>query len=293
MPRNKLVIILGPTSSGKTALAVKMAKLFKGEIISADSRQIYKGMDIGTGKDLKEYNKIPYHLINIVKPTQKFSLAKYQKLAYKAINDIIARGKVPFLVGGTGLYLNAITQGYNLNKVKPDLKLRNSLNKKSIKQLQILVKKFSVKLNQSDFNNKRRLIRQIEIIKNKSLAEKLPNQPKYECLILGLTLPKDKLNKKINARLEEMFKQGLLKEVKKLHQNGVAWKTLDDFGLQYRFAARYLQNKLNYDTMTYQLQNSLHQFAKRQMTWFKRNKNIIWLNRPNDAQKIIKKFINS
>jgi len=152
----KLIVVLGPTSAGKTGLAVKLAKQFNGEIVSADSRQVYIGMDIGTGKDLNEYGNIPHHLIDVVKPKFQFSLAKFQKLAYKAIDDVIKRGRTPFLVGGSGLYLQSIIDGYQLAKIKPKKHLRLFLNFLNTSQLQRLAKKQGLKLNESDFNNKRR-----------------------------------------------------------------------------------------------------------------------------------------
>ena len=319
--KNKLIIILGPTATGKTKLAIKLAKLFKTEIISADSRQVYQGMDVGTGKDLKEYtikktrkqkNKkakkqeskktIPYHLIDVASPKKRFALAQYQKLAYQAIDKILEQNKIPFLVGGTGLYLQAIIDNYQLTDVKPDLKLRKILDKKSLKELQALIKKYNLVLNQSDFNNKRRLIRRIEIrVAKKQENKKLKKQgnkkiislPKYESLILGLTLPKKELDKKIDLRLKQRLKkEGLIEEVKKLNKQGLSWKKLEEFGLEYRLVSQYLQNKISYEEMAEKLAIAIHQFAKRQMTWFKRDQRIIWLKDFNQAKNLIKSFIN-
>jgi tRNA dimethylallyltransferase len=291
MKNSKLIVILGPTATGKTKLAVQLARTFKGEIVSADSRQVYQGMDIGTGKDLKDYGHVPHHLIDVAGPKQRFSLAKYQTLAYKAIDNILKRNKTPFLVGGSGLYLQSIIDGYQLTAVKPNFKLRTALNKKSIKQLQILIKKYGLKLNQSDFNNKRRLVRAIEI--KKSHQEKSAKlNPKYQCLILGLKFPKEILNQRIDQRLKERLeKQGLIQEVKKLKKQGLSWKKLDDFGLEYRFISQYLQGKLTYEEMFNKLAIAIHQFAKRQITWFKRDKGIIWLASKKQAEKLIKKFL--
>ncbi|MFA6305031.1 MAG: tRNA (adenosine(37)-N6)-dimethylallyltransferase MiaA [Patescibacteria group bacterium] len=293
MPNNKLIVILGPTATGKTKLAVKMARAFNGEIVSADSRQVYQGMDIGTGKDLQEYKTkkpISYHLIDVISPKKQFTLANYQKLAYKAIDDVLRKGKLPFLVGGTGLYIQAIVDGYNLPQSKPNIKLRKKLNKKSLAQLQTLAKKYKITLNQSDWQNKVRLVRKIEISINlKVKSQKLKvNAPKYDCLILGLTLPKEKLIKRIKLRLKKELTDGLVKEVKKLRQNGLLWKKLESFGLEYRFVAQYLQNKLTYDEMFNKLLIALSQFAKRQMTWFKKDKKIIWLKNKNQAKKLIR-----
>jgi len=315
--KNKLIVILGPTATGKTKLAVKLARDFNGEIVSADSRQVYKSMDIGTGKDLGEYKLktpaspagrknlklkiIPHHLIDVVSPKKRFSLAQYQKLAYQAIDDILKRGKTPFLAGGTGLYIQAMVDGYVLADVKPDLKLRAALNKKTLKQLQQLAKKCGIILNQSDFNNKRRLIRVIEI-KTQNLKLKTPafakasaggkNFPKYNYLLIGITYPKKILNKRIGERLKyRLEKEGLIDEVKRLKKQGLSWKKLDDFGLEYRFICQYLQGKLTYSEMFNKLAIAIRQFAKRQMTWFKRNQRIIWIKNSIDANELIRGFL--
>ena len=287
----KLIVILGPTATGKTKLAVKLAGLFNGEIISADSRQVYQGMDIGTGKDLKEYRRAPYHLIDIASPKKQFTLAEYQKTAYQAIDHILNKNRIPFLVGGTGLYLQSIIEGYQLSESGPDMKLRAKLNNKSLAQLQRLSQKLNFKLNSSDFNNKRRLTRAIEI----KLNDKNFNQtkcPKYDCLVLGLKYSKDIIDKRIDLRLQQRLKQGLIAEVKKLKKVGLSWKRLEDFGLEYKWISLYLQNKINYDEMVNRLRIAIHQFAKRQLTWFKRMKNIIWLKDDQQALKLIQKFLN-
>ena len=303
MPKKpKLIVILGPTSSGKTRLAVKLAGFFNGEIVSADSRQVYKGMDVGTGKDLAEYGNIPHHLIDVVSPKKQFTLADYQKKAYKAIDKILKKGKLPFLVGGSGLYLQSVVDGYRLTKARPQKSLRAFLNFLTLEKLQEMAKFEKIKLNQSDFNNKRRLIRAIEIRqKNKEQGIK-SKEPKYNCLQIGLTLPREKLNKKIEQRLKyRLEKQGLIDEVKRLRQQGVSWQRLDDFGLEYRFIAKYLQNELSYEEMFEKLSMASRQFAKRQMTWFsahggsasggKRDKRIYWLKNLSQAKKLISNFI--
>lgn len=288
----KLIVILGPTATGKTKLAVKLARAFNGEIVSADSRQVYVGMDIGTGKDLQDYGRVPSHLIDVVSPKKRFSLSAYQKLAYTAIDDILARGKVPFLVGGTGLYISAIVDGYHLDEVEPDFELRKKLNQKTLAQLQALAKKYDLVLNRSDFNNKRRLIRKIEVIQKSKEPKNQKNNPKYDCLMLGLTLPKQKLDKKIDRRLKERLeKEGLIDEVKNLKKHSLSWKKLDEFGLEYRLIAQYLQGKLTYEAMLAKLAVAIHQFAKRQLTWFKRDQRIIWLKKPAQAKNIIANFI--
>ncbi len=319
--KTKLIVILGPTAVGKTKLAVKLASCFNGEIVSADSRQVYRGMDIGTGKDLEEYEigikknaqkgstglkpqwsrrfKIPYHLIDVVSPNTKFSLAKYQKLAYKAINDIIKRGKTPFLVGGTGLYIQSIVEGTPLlNEAKPNLKLRKILdswsNEKILKELKKLDPKLDEKIIQ---NNKRRMIRYIEIMNSckrpiTKLREEQKKEGKYRCLLLGIKSTKDSVNTKIDQRIDiRLEKEGMVEEVKRLHKEAVSMKRLEAFGLEYKFISQYLQGKLKYDKMVNLLKIASHQFAKRQITWFKRDKNIKWISEYAQAYELSKKFL--
>ena len=288
--RSKLVVVLGPTSVGKTKLAVKLAKAFGGEIVSADSRQVYKGMDIGTGKDLKEYGPVPYHLIDVASPKTRFNLSDYQQLAYQAIEGIIKRKKVPFLVGGSGLYLQSVIDGYNLSQTPPRKYLREFLNFLSLSQLQRFAKKEKLKLNESDFNNKRRLIRKIEMAQGKKTRPS--KKARYDCLQIGLAFPKEELAERIDRRLEHRLnKEGLVEEVKKLHSNGVSWQRLDDFGLEYRFVAKYLQKELPYGEMVNKLKTASHQFAKRQLTWFKRDKRINWVKNEAEAKKLIEQFL--
>ena len=292
MKKNKIIVILGPTSSGKTELAVKLARKFNGEIVSADSRQVYQGLDIGTGKDLKEYGSVPYHLINIASPEKQFNLAEYQKLAYKEIDKIIKKHKTPFLAGGSGLYLQSVIDGYNLTAVKPQPYLRDFFNFLSLVKLQQLAVKNEIKLNESDFKNKRRLIRAMEI-NNANSAKSGLSRPRYECLLLGLALPKEELKEKIERRLKKMLEEeGLILEVKKLRQQGLSWERLNELGLEYRFVAKYLQEELTYQDMFNKLNMAIRQFAKRQMTWFKRDKKIIWLKNSNEAKQKIKQFLN-
>lgn len=330
--KQKIIVILGPTASGKTGLAVWLARKFNGEIVSADSRQVYKGMDVGTGKDLKEFSifdfrflsgknklkinseysgkklkkiKIPYHLIDVVSPKTKFSLAKYQRLAYKAIDDILSRGKLPILVGGTGLYLQAVVDGYNLSGPRPDEKLRKELDVKSVDELFVMFKKISPKMaariNASDRKNKRRLIRYLEILiktpesvgKRRKASE---SEKKYEPLIIGLSKPKKILGKRIYGRLvERLENEDMIGEVRHLHKDGLSWKRLESFGLEYKFVSLYLQRKISYEEMAEKLFIAIRQFAKRQMTWFRRwertGAKINWTRNRGEAGKLIKSFI--
>lgn len=294
---NKLIIILGPNASGKSTLAIKLAKKFNGEIVSADSRQVYRGLNLGTGKVTKAEQKIiPHHLLDVVSPKKKFSLAQYQRLAFKAIDNIINRGKVPFLVGGTGLYIQAVCENLAIPQVKPDKKLRTELEKLNLKQLQRRLKKIDPRSFQYiDRKNPRRLIRAIEVAEatGKSfwdLKQKKP--PKYDCLKLGVTYPKTILQQRIKERLKKRLKQGMIKEVDRLLQSGVRYKRLYDLGLEYRRIAQYLQGEIRYQEMIERLYLDICQFAKRQMTWFKRDRQIHWLKNQKQAEGLIKNFVN-
>ncbi|MFA6422395.1 MAG: tRNA (adenosine(37)-N6)-dimethylallyltransferase MiaA [Candidatus Buchananbacteria bacterium] len=313
----KFIVILGPTATGKTKLAVKLALKFKGEIVSADSRQVFRGMDIGTGKDLKEYvvasgasrgqsakaskgskkpAKVPYHLIDIISPNTSFNVAKYQKLAYRAIAEAQKAGNTPFLVGGTGLYIDAITKGFvfNKNDTKKLKEIRQKLDGKTLPQLLSLLKKIDPETyNKIDQKNRRRVQRALEIYyqtgKTKFESDRQSN-PDLDILILGIAMPIEKIYKKIDSRLETRIQEGMIKEVKKLRKRGVSWKKLDEFGLEYRYVSRYLRGILDYNEMIEQLKNEIHHFAKRQVTWFKRNENIIWIKNYREALREIKNF---
>ena len=294
----KLIVILGPTASGKSAMAVKLAKKFNNEVVSADSRQIYKGMDIGTGKITeREKQAIPHYLLDVASPKRKFSVSQYRKLALKAINKIFKKGKVPILCGGTGFYIQAVVDGLVIPKVKPDWQLRMRLEQLETKQLFEKLKKLDPKRAKTiDKKNKRRLIRALEIImKTKKPVPNLKKKPlAYAVLILGIKKEKEELKKSINKRLLKRLRQGgrmMIEEVKKLRQTGVSWKRLEEFGLEYRFVAQYLQKKIKYDEMINLIQKESEHFAKRQMTWFKKDKRIIWIKKQKEAKKLVKMFL--
>ena len=305
MKKKKVIIILGTTASGKTHLGVKLARKFKGEIISADSRQVYKGMDIGTGKDLEEYEiktkkgkiKIPYHLIDVVQPKKQFTLAHWLKMASRKIDDILRRKRVPFVVGGTALYLNALIEGYQLPPAKLDKNLRKKLSKLSLETLKKKLKKLDPQTYRTiDKKNRRRLQRALEIIlqtKKPLSVQRVKKRPDYHFLILGITHPKNILKKRIEKRLEQRLKRGLIEEVEKLHQQGISWRRLEEFGLEYKFVAQYLQNKISYLEMKEKLKKAIYQFAKRQMTWYKKMKNIHWIEGYSQAKKLVKDFLSN
>ncbi len=287
-----LLVILGPTASGKTKVGVKVAQALGGEIISADSRQVYKGMDIGTGKDLKEYGAVPYHLIDIVDPGFEFSVFEFQRLFFKTFSEIQSRGHLPILVGGTGLYLDAVLRNYQMVEVPPNPALRQELSSLTNEELAERLKKLNPKLhNTTDLLDRERLLRAIEISelgRNKSAL----SSPEIRPLIFGLKWPREILRERINLRLAERLKQGMIEEVQRLHQQGISWGKLESYGLEYRFLAQYLKGELTFMEMQQKLQQAIHQFAKRQMTWFRRMErmgiNIHWIDgEPDPAQTIL------
>jgi len=291
--KNKLIVILGPTASGKSDLAVEIAKKFDGEVISADSRQVYKGMDIGTGKiTKKEMQGIKHYLLDVVSPKTRFTIAQYQKKANKAIKDIIEKGKLPILCGGTGFYIQSIVDNIVIPKVKPDWKLRKILEKQTCEQLFKKLKTLDpIRVKDIDKHNKRRLIRAIEIVlkTKKPIPELKKNQP-YNVLMLGIKIDKNELKKRIEKRLAKRLKQGMIEEIKKLHKSGISYKRLEELGLEYRYVAYYLQNKKDEQEMIEKLQKETEHYVKRQMTWFKKDKRIIWIKNKKTAKTLIKKF---
>ncbi|HNZ86191.1 MAG TPA: tRNA (adenosine(37)-N6)-dimethylallyltransferase MiaA [bacterium] len=293
--KQKIICVVGPTACGKTKLGVKLASRFNGEIISADSRQVYKGMDIGTGKDLCDYGKIPYHLIDIENPKKQITLFDWQKQAIEKIKEINSREKVPFIVGGTGLYINSIVDGYILADQKINKDFRKKLNNTPLPELQKMLKKLDLKsYNKIDIKNKRRVIRAIEIAKSDSSISKKIKKKLFKSLVIGITFDRNIINKRIDERLKHRLENdNMIDEIKNLHKNGVSWKRLEDFGLEYRFISRYLQKKINYGELFTQLSIAIHQFAKRQMTWFNKRKDIIWIKDYKQAEKLVKQFLSS
>ena len=308
----KLLVILGPTASGKSDLAISLAKKFNGEIISADSRQVYKGMDIGTGKVPKNketlinsefyYSEgIRHHLLDIADPKKdNFSVAEYQELATKAIDDIQKRGKLPILCGGTGLYINATIEGWQLPPSPPNLALREQLEKLSPQELyQKLLELDPLKAQTIDKNNKRRLIRALEILStNKTIEPLQKNPPPWNILILGIKKNRQELKELIKKRLLKRLDEGMIEEIKKLKANGVPSKRLEDFGLEYRWINRYLENKISYEEMIESLYHDICQYAKRQMTWirnkiFKIYPRSYWINSEEEAIKIVSSWLKN
>ncbi len=283
-----LLVVLGPTASGKTHLAVQAARRLNGEIISADSRQVYRGLDIGSGKDLDEYGATPYHLIDVVDPGYEFSLFDFAHGFSQAFSKICERNHLPILAGGTGLYLDAILRGYELVAVSENQTLRQQLEPLTLDALRERLQELrSDQHNTSDLNDRSRLIRAIEIAEAEKQADARPLiLPPLTPLIFGLKWPRQVLRQRITKRLRERLEHGLVEEVADLHGAGVSWETLDYYGLEYRFVAQHLQGQLNHNDLFQKLNSAIHQFAKRQETWFRRMERqgvvIHWLNGEDD-----------
>ena len=278
------ITILGPTASGKTKAAVALAHKIerlagkKAEILSADSRQVYIGMDIGTGKDIVEYGDVPVHLIDIVPAGEKYNIFRYQRDFSKAYSYIIERGNYPIICGGSGLYIEAATCGYELKEVEPNPALRAELEQKTMEELiamftELKLKNGSQPHNNTDFDTKKRVIRAIEIelevAKKEIKNESLPLPDKNSILFLGVDVDRETRNRRIDARLESRLKEGMIDEVKRLIDSGINAEDLIYYGLEYKFITLYLTGELEYSAMVEKLQTAIHQFAKRQMTWFR------------------------
>lgn len=293
----KMITILGPTASGKTTLAAHLAAKTGAEIISADSRQVYRGMDIGTGKDLADYvvdgKKIPYHLIDICEPGTKYNLFRYQEDFLNAYEGIRNRGVKPILCGGTGLYIEAVLKGYSLSPVPQNAELRERLAGKSLEELTVMLVELKKKTgstmhNRSDVDTAQRAIRAIEIEEH-NLNNPMPERecPPIDSLIIGVDIDRDERRRKITNRLKARLEDGMVEEIQGLLRRGIPAEDLIYYGLEYKFVTEYVTGKLTYDEMFRQLEIAIHQFAKRQMTWFRgmerRGFHIHWL----DASKPI------
>jgi tRNA dimethylallyltransferase len=278
----KLVVLLGTNASGKSDLAIRLAQHFGGEIVSADSRQVYRGLDLGSGKITPaQAATVPHHLIDVADVSEHFSLAQYQRAAYAAIDAISASGKLAFLAGGTGLYISAIVEGYQLVDVPPNDSLRAELDGLPLARLvERLEQTDPEAARRIDRMNPRRIIRAIEIAAaGHGHAAAQRRSPRYDCLQLGLTWPRPVLEERIEKRLRERLSAGLVEEVAQLRSQGVSDERLEKLGLEYRYVSRYLRGQLRTpDELHLQLGTAIRQFAKEQMTWFKRDARIHWLD---------------
>jgi tRNA dimethylallyltransferase len=349
----KIIVVLGQTSTGKSDIAVEIAKKFNGEVISADSRQVYRGMDLGSGKITKEEMQgVPHHLLDVADPKEIFDVTQFQKLGTEAIQNILSRGKVPVVCGGTGFYIDALVYQTEFTSVKPNKELRDKLEKKSLAELQeilmnkisnakfriggrndneiasqarnddeknnVLDSRFRKNDNNKEFLNSRfrkndkeiasqarndnyknidmknpvRLIRAIEIINELGYIPKVKKKNNYRTLFIGMTLPKEGLDKRIYKRIIDRLEKGMLDEAKTLLENGVSHERLQSLGLEYRFMSKHLLGEISKDEMIEQLYRATVQFAKRQKTWFKRNKNIHWFNYFDGRKKLFELIDN-
>ena len=271
----KLITILGPTASGKTPVAARLAAEIGGEIISADSRQVYRRMDIGTGKDLEDYGSVPYHLIDICEPGTKYNLFEYQQDFYDVYQQIRSRGAVPILCGGTGLYIEAVLKGYHLSPVPQNQALRDSLEGKSLDELSQMLTDLKSKTgsnmhNTTDVDSCQRAIRAIEI-ETYNLEHPTPRRelPPVDSIIIGIDIDRELRREKITRRLKARLDHGMVEEVRALLDEGIPAEDLIYYGLEYKFLTEYLTGQLSYDEMFQRLEIAIHQFAKRQMTWFR------------------------
>ena len=297
----RMITILGPTASGKTPLAASLAKEIGGEIISADSRQVYRRMDIGTGKDLEDYGDIPYHLIDIAEPGTKYNLFQYQQDFFDAYNNIIGKGKTPILCGGTGLYIEAVLKGYKLSPVPQNQELRDRLEGKSLTELtQILMalkeKNGSNMHNTTDVDSCQRAIRAIEI-ETYNIEHPMPLRelPPIPSLIVGVNIDREQRREKITRRLKARLEGGMVDEVKALLDEGIPAEDLIYYGLEYKFVTEYLIGKTTYEEMFQRLEIAIHQFAKRQMTWFRgmerRGFTIHWIEAMQPMEEKVKQIM--
>jgi tRNA dimethylallyltransferase len=292
-PSFNLLVILGPTASGKTTVAVQVGRDLGGEIISADSRQVYRGMDIGTGKDLGEFGTVPYHLIDIVEPGIEFNVFDFQRRFWEAFRDIRERAKIPLLVGGTGLYLEAALKEYRMFQVPENLELRRELSTLSLSTLAHRLQSLHPRLhNTTDLLDRNRLIRAIEIAEfQKEIEPASSPLPASFPVVFGLRWERNVLRRRITDRLRKRLREGMVEEVQALLRSGVSHEALEFYGLEYRFVSRYLRGEMKFNDMFQRLNTAIHQFAKRQDTWFRRMERrgieIRWVDGGKDPAAVI------
>lgn len=295
------VAIVGPTASGKTRRAVSVAAAIGGEIISADSRQVYRGMTLGTGKDLEEYGDVPYHLIDIADAGEKYNLHKYLRDFNQAYNDVLLRERVPVICGGSGMYVENAVRGVVMPEVPENKPLRESLEGKTLQELTALLSQYKTLHNTTDVDTVKRAVRAIEIQEyyrqhpeEAKLTEKGCSEP-LDCVVVGVDIPREERRRRITLRLHERLENGMLDEVRGLLDSGVSAEDLIYYGLEYKFLTLHLIGKLSYDEMVHDLEIAIHQFAKRQMTWFRgmetRGTKINWLPFDLDEAEFVSRVI--
>ena len=296
-----LIVVTGPTATGKTSLAVSIADRLDGEIISADSRQVYRGMTIGTGKDLDDYiingKKIPYHLIDICEAGEEYNVYRFKQDFERVYRDITSRGKLPVLCGGSGLYIEAVLKDYNLINVPPDEKLREELEPKTDEELAGILKSMTALHNISDTSNRKRLIRAIEIASyQKENTIDKNSLPDLNYIIFAVDFERNDIKKRITERLRQRLNSGMVEEAKALLESGVPKDKLIYYGLEYKYLAEYLDGEYNYNDMFQKLNSAIHRFSKRQMTWFRKMErdgfNINWIDGELNADEKLSKALN-
>ncbi len=292
-----LITILGPTAVGKTRLSALLAAHFNGEIISADSRQVYRGMDLGTGKDSADYivdgKEIPYHLIDVIEPEEEFNLFLFNKLFYESYQIVTSKNKIPFLVGGTGLFIHSVLSKYNLNKIEFDSVRYDELNDLNIIVLRNKLLNLNPKLhNSTDLLLKERVIKAIMIAEKEDFTG-IENKVEINSLTIGISVEREIVKTRITDRLKHRLANGMIEEIELLLNNGISFDKLNFFGLEYKFIGKYLKGEISYEEMFQKLNSSIHNFAKRQMTWFRKMERegleINWINGADylAAEKII------
>lgn len=297
--KDKIIVILGPTATGKSDLAVEIARKYDGEIISADSRQVYKDLDLGSGKiTKKEMRGVTHYMLDVVSPKKVYTVAEYKKTSEKIIKDIIKKGKLTILCGGTAQYIDSLIYDIEIPIVAPNIQLRKELEKKPLEELQKILKNLDPKrFSEIDQKNPVRLVRAIEIaneigfVPENNLNSNISKS--YEPLLIGLDWPDDILKERIQKRLVSRVKKGMVKEAESLHKKGISYKRMESLGLEYRYMALFLKKEITKEEMLSEIQTKSWQFVKRQRTWWKRNKNIKWFT-PNEFEKIdslIKRFL--
>lgn len=295
MEKIKVVVVLGPTASGKSDLAVEIAKRFNGEIISADSRQVYRGLNIGTGKvTQEEMQGIPHYLLDVADPSKQFTVSEFREMGQKAIDYIATRGRLPVICGGTGFYIDALIKDFAMPSVLPNEELRAELDKFTTAELFEKLNTLDLERAKTiDAKNRRRLIRALEIvITSGKPVPKINHKEIYDVLKIGIDWPREILKERIAKRLDRRLEESMIDEVKELIKNGLSFQRLENLGLEYRYIGRHLKGAISYEKMRDELYQEIVNYSKRQMTWFKRDKNILWISDPEIAYEAVGKFLS-
>ncbi|HXZ05105.1 MAG TPA: tRNA (adenosine(37)-N6)-dimethylallyltransferase MiaA [Ktedonobacteraceae bacterium] len=295
----KLIVILGPTASGKSNLSITLAQQFNGEIVSADSRQVYRGLDIGTAKVTPvEQARVPHHVLDVAAPHEIYTVAQFQRDAISAINDILRRSHQPFLVGGSPHYIQAVVDNLDIPHIEPQPELRAQLEKRSLPELLEQLEELDPRsANTIDRNNPRRVVRALEVclVSGKPYSQQRKiSEPLYQCLLLGIEWPRNELYRKIDERVDERMQLGMVQEVQRLLSEGITEQRLESLGLEYRYVARWLAGAFeNEDKMVQRLKYAIHDFTRRQLTWFRKEKRIVWINGGDweQAEDIVRDFL--